>query len=35
MGRRRWTAEQKRQMVGETRAFGASVSVVATSVLSR
>jgi transposase len=29
MGRRRWTAEQKRQMVEETRTPGASVSVVA------
>jgi transposase len=29
MGRRRWTAEQKHQMVEETRAPGASVSVVA------
>jgi transposase len=28
-GRRRWTAEQKRQIVEETRAPGASVSVVA------
>jgi transposase len=27
--RRRWTAEQKQQIVGETRAPGASVSVVA------
>ncbi len=28
-GRRRWTAEEKRRIVGETRAPGASVSVVA------
>jgi transposase len=28
-GRRRWTAEQKQQIVEETRAPGASVSVVA------